>query len=141
MPGRSLVFLQRIAAVALALLVAGACASGGGSRASVSGSTVTAADLENVPFDNAYEVLESHNSVEIRGGTLYLRGRVASINDPTPALLVLDGTRMGGESAGVLQGIQVGSIARIEILRAAEATNRFGTQGGGGAVVIQTQRD
>lgn len=139
MPRRSLDFMQRIAALALALLVAGACASGG-SGASVSGSMVTAADLENVPFDNAYEVLESHNSVDIRGGTLYLRGRVASINDPTPALLILDGTRMGGESAAVLQGIEVGSIERIEILRPSEATNRFGTQGGGGAVLIQTRR-
>ncbi len=136
----SVIFMQRLAAVVLGLLVAGACASGG-SGASVSGSTVTAADLENVPFTNAYEVLASHNSVDIRGGTLYLRGRGAGgINEPEPALLVLDGTRMGGESAAVLQGIEVDTIDRIEILRPAEATNRFGTQGGGGAVVIRTRR-
>ncbi len=132
--------MRRASLIVVTLLVAAACASSG-SRASVSSSVITASDLETVPFTNALEVLERHNSVEFRGGEIYLRGRGQdTFENPASALVVVDAARLGGSVEPVLEGIATERIDRIEIMRPAEATTRFGMDGQGGAVVIRTKR-
>lgn len=74
-------------------------------------------------------------------GVLRLRVRGAtSINGSNEPLLVIDGMPIaGGASSGALDGLQPSDIARVSVLKDAEAAI-YGSQGANGVVLINTKR-
>jgi iron complex outermembrane receptor protein len=74
-------------------------------------------------------------------GVLRLRVRGASsFNGSTEPLLVIDGMPIaGGASSGALDGLQPSDIARVSVLKDAEAAI-YGSQGANGVVLINTKR-
>lgn len=125
----------------LAVLALGCASGGGGSSTSISGMTITAEDLARTAYSDAYEVLAQHRLIDFQGDAMVLRDRGASSFQREAAmLLVIDGSPMGISARSLLQGTPIEDIQRIEILRASQAASRFGTQAGGGAVLITTSQ-
>ncbi len=137
--------MERVAIAAvlgvLAVLALGCASGGGGSSTSIRGMTITAEDLANTHYRDAYEVLDQHRLVIFQGDAMLLRDRgPSSFQREQAMLLVIDGSPMGLSARPLLQGTPIEDIERIEILRASQAASRFGTQAGGGAVLITTSQ-
>jgi len=71
----------------------------------------------------------------------WLRGRRGRISMQDPAagevVVYLDGVRFGGQRA--LASIRVEGVLDVTFLAASDATTRFGTGHGGGAILIRTR--
>jgi hypothetical protein len=88
-------------------------------------------EIQAAAVATAYEAV-----ARLRPEWLRQRGRV-SIRDPGAGALVvyLNGMRQGGASA--LEGIAAENVAGMEYLNGSEATTRFGTGHGGGAILVR----
>jgi hypothetical protein len=88
-------------------------------------------EIQAATVATAYEAV-----ARLRPEWLRQRGRV-SIRDPGAGALVvyLNGMRQGGASA--LEGIAAENVAGMEYLNGSEATTRFGTGHGGGAILVR----
>ena len=122
--------------VAAAVLSAPGCSSATqtGARApSVSRRVLLADEIGAVPAASAYEAVS-----RLRPEWLRRRGQI-SIRDPSAGEVVvyLDGVRFGGP--GSLRNIRAESILQMEYLDASDATTRFGTGHGGGAILVRTR--
>ncbi|MGV6831988.1 MAG: carboxypeptidase-like regulatory domain-containing protein, partial [bacterium] len=73
-------------------------------------------------------------SVDRETGLVYLRGGKSSINQDYPAAWEVDGNFTQEEPLG----INLNEIKEIRLLRGLAATNKYGTLGAGGVIVVKT---
>jgi hypothetical protein len=92
---------------------------------------ITAEEIAEARYANAYQLVEG-----LRPGWLRIRGR-NSISRTEFVRVYVDGTPRGG--VGVLRQIPVTSLRAVEHLTGAEATQRFGTDHGAGAILITSR--
>lgn len=76
--------------------------------------------------------------VRLRPEWLHRRGPI-SVNDPTAGELVVYVNGMRHGRLDYLQTIRVEMVEQMEYLDASDATTRFGTGHGGGAIVVLTR--
>jgi hypothetical protein len=90
-------------------------------------------ELHGVTAVDVYEAVQ-----RLRPEWLRRRGQI-SIQDPTAGEVVvyLDGVRFGGPRS--LQNVRIESVQHMEYLDAGDATMRFGTGHGGGAILVRTR--
>jgi hypothetical protein len=137
---------SRSAFLGFSLVTLVACASGTGGAAggSATGDVVTARDLAGTTWTTAYEVLQNNHHLRVTDEGVFLRNRgplsINAANQDLSMLLVLDGTQIHNGVPDVLRSIEVHQIRSIRILTGGEAGSRFGSEGGSGVLIIQTQR-
>jgi hypothetical protein len=126
--------MQRHFIAALALLATAACAQPQtGKTAPKNRNLITADEIATVSGSDAYQVIE-----ELRPAFLQSHGGVSPHNDAPPtALVYIDGVQAGGLSA--LHNITASGLFSIQYLDAMQATQRYGTVAGGGAILITTK--
>lgn len=121
-------------AVTLFTLVGGAaCATTGESSSSSSRrNEITLEELETTSVDDVMEAISLLRPQ-------WLRARPARTPaDPNPVVgVVIDG-RVNSRREDLAQ-IPISDVARIQFLNAADATIRFGTGYGGGAIIVTTR--
>lgn len=129
------------AAGALLVFSVSACASGGAAsppatgtdRQRSSSSILTADEIAKTGQSNAYHAIQSSRPQWLRARPLgSSRGGFAAIQ------VYLEGARYG--TASSLQQIPAISIREIRYLDALEATTRFGTEHGSGAILVFLKR-
>ena len=127
--------------IALAACATGSAGVGGGSA---TGSVITARDLQGTTWTTAYEVLQNNHNLRVTDQGVFLRNRgplsINASNQDLSMLLVLDGTQIHRGVPDILRSIDVHQIVRIRILTGGEAGSRYGTEGGSGVLIVQTQR-
>ena len=115
--------------------IALACSGAARRQASPPSTTVLIAD--EIQASGARTVHEAVS--RLRPG--WLRGRRGRISMQDPAagevVVYLDGVRYGGQRA--LASIRVETVLDLTFLAASDATTRFGTGHGGGAILIRTR--
>lgn len=127
-PTRRQIILTFVAAFGFAALTAG-CASGGGEgRPRQDPNLITAEELANYTSLTCYEVIQ-----RLRPRWLQRRG---SEEDP---VVYQDGSRVGS-AADVLGGMIATDVQSMRYLDASNATTRYGTGHGAGAIEITTRR-
>ena len=111
----------------------GATAGGATRGPATSRRVLTAEEIRAVSATDAFEAVQ-----RLRPEWLRRRGQV-SIQDPSAGEVViyLDGVRFGGPRS--LEGLRAESIVHMEYLDASDATTRFGTGHGGGAILVRTR--
>lgn len=122
--------------LALGVVVAAAAACSTTARTggpSPSRQTLLADEIQSVAATTAYEAVS-----RLRPEWLRRRGQI-SIQDPSAGEVVvyLDGVRYGGPRS--LGGIRAEIVQQMEYLDASDATTRFGTGHGGGAILVRTR--
>lgn len=121
-----------------ATLAVAACASSGArtTTASAPKETITRAQIDANHFVNAYDAVSTLHPTWLRR-----RGDDTFGNPSAFGSLVvyLDGVRMG--DAETLRQITASAIVTIRHLDAADATSRFGTGHGQGAILVSTRPD
>lgn len=152
--------MRKLAVVLVAAALTGAlgaCAStGSGGGGGLSGSEVTAQELQEAPWSDMYAALSSHSWLDTQAGGFIISNRgatglgggdlggqpegTAPQSDPSArlALVMLDGSPITSNAESVLRGIDPEDVARVRILRPSEAATRFGVQGQNGAILIET---
>lgn len=90
-------------------------------------------EIEAIAATTAYDAVS-----RLRPEWLRRRGQI-SLQDPSAGEVVvyLDGVRYGGPRS--LETIRVEIVAHMEYLDASDATTRFGTGHGGGAILVRTR--
>jgi len=119
------------ARLAIAVSVLGmACAQAMQPRGTPSRRVLRGEEIQAASVTTAYEAVS-----RLRPEWLRRRGRM-SIRDASAGVVVvyLNGQRQGGASA--LSGITAGAVLEMEYLDGPEATIRFGTGHGGGAILV-----
>lgn len=120
--------ILRLSLVALPVFLVSACASGGTGTASRSSSSViTLEELETVATFSAYDAIT-------RLRPRWLRSRT-SRDEPK---VFLNGAALGGLEA--LRTVQASSLFEIRYLNGRDATTRYGTGFGGGAIELRSRR-
>lgn len=134
------------ATVAVIMLGSQAC---GHQRSSTAGTpsrsgVITAADIERSGAKNAWEALRRHggNHLLIRENARSDDARIThrganSLLLSNQILVIVDGVHLTGWS--YLREIPAFSVADIRIMSAREATLKYGTPAGNGAVVVRTR--
>jgi hypothetical protein len=85
--------------------------------------------------DNAYDVIR-----RLRPSFLRTRGVSTMGRSDEPVLVVyLDMVKVAGTSYAALKGISSAHIRSIEYLNGIDATTRFGTDHGAGAILVSTR--
>jgi TonB-dependent receptor-like protein len=122
-----------VAAVAIAATLACSSATTQGSRTATSRRVLLGDEIRSVSATSAHEAVQ-----RLRPEWLRRRGQI-SIRDPSAGevIVYLDGVRYGGP--GSLQNIRAEMIMQMEFLDASDATTRFGTGHGGGAILVRTR--
>ena len=126
--------MRRIAIVVAALLTLGACAARKpGHLAPKDRNMITADEIARANASNAYEIIE-----RLRPAFLRTRGAESLQNTapPTP-IIYLDGMRYGTLQS--LVNVPAMGIVSIQYLSAIDATQRFGFDNSGGAILITTK--
>ncbi|MFO7261248.1 MAG: hypothetical protein DIU52_008825 [bacterium] len=123
-----------LATLCLVLLTGACSATHTKSRPTRDRNVLTAAELERVAAETAYEAIQ-----RLRPEFLRVRGRI-SLENPSASLPVvyLDDIRLGGPDA--LRSIRVADVYEIRYLGAADATTRYGTGHAGGVIAVVTRR-
>jgi hypothetical protein len=109
-----------------------ACASGGGGGSRPAGATtnrIVRAEIVALTSMNALQAIE-------RLRPRWLQGRAGTAADPP--VLYVDGARRGATSD--LASMRADDIEQMEFMSASDATTRYGTGHGGGAVQVTTRR-
>lgn len=107
----------------LLLLVAGACASAGGSGTSRNSNRITAEELETVATFSAYEAVR-----RLRPAWLRVRTQAA------PPVVFLDGVQMGGPET--LENFRASQFREILHRSGPDATTLYGTGVAGGTIEL-----
>lgn len=127
-PSRRQIIFTFVAACGLTAVAAG-CASGGGEGGPRRDpNLITAAELADYSNLTCYDVIQ-----RLRPRWLQRRG-----SDQNP-VVYQDGSRVG-EAEGVLSGMPVNEVESLRYLDASNATTRYGTGHGAGAIEITTRR-
>ena len=105
--------------------------SASGSRPSHSRDRITADELANIDVQNALQAVQ-----RLRPNFLQNRGGAASslTQGPQDVVVYVDQTRMGGPST--LSQINIADVKEIQWLNGTDATQRFGTGHGSGAIIV-----
>ena len=121
----------RSATIVLVVGFLSACATGApGSGSASTRNVITAEQLADMNQGSAYDAVQ-------RLRPRWLQGRgVSSVRSGTPELaqVYLDGALVGGLQA--LTRISISNIREIRYLDGRDATTRFGTGHGGGAILV-----
>ena len=117
------------------MLLLPACASsgaaGGGSSPRRNSNVLTAEDLATYQQDSLHDAIR-------RLRATWLRRRGAGTSTSVEVVQVyVDNARMGDSNA--LRNIAVNDVARVEYMNGGDATTRFGTGHGGGAILVTTR--
>lgn len=124
---------RRMFLLPLALLLVSCATTQGGSRRSTG--ALTAEEIGELVVTTAYEAVE-----QARPQWLRSRSSPSMANpDPMPPVLYVDGLRFS--DVDELRRIRADTIERMEFLSPTDATNRFGTNHGGGAILVTTRSD
>lgn len=118
-------------AFALALGVT-ACASGGGGGSRPAGASSTRIVNEEIVALGQVTALQAIERLRPR----WLQSRAGIGGDPP--VLYVDGARRG--SVGDLSSMRTSDIEQMEYMSGSDATTRFGTGHGGGAIMVTTRR-
>lgn len=118
--------LLRIPALVLTLLLA-ACASGASPSSGGSSNVLSAEDLDQVQNLSAYDAIQ-----RLRPQWLQVRA-----NNP-PAQVIMNGSPMGG-GPEMLRTVQVSDLTSIRYRNGRDATTRYGTGYGGGAIELNSR--
>lgn len=113
------------------ILLACAATQGTGSRRS--SRVLTADEIAEMVVTTAYDAVQQYR-------THWLHSRAApTFSNPnaSPPVLYLDGIRM--DDISELGRIRADVVERMEYLSPSEATNRFGTNHNGGAILVTTR--
>jgi hypothetical protein len=117
--------------LALTLAVATtACATTGERQPTGNPNLITAEQIEQSTATNAYDLVQN-----LRPRWLQVRGMTGAPTGETA--VYLDGTRFGEIDA--LRRLNARGLRSLEFLNPTEATNRFGTGHGHGAILITTR--
>jgi TonB-dependent Receptor Plug Domain len=93
---------------------------------------ITSEEIATVSVSDAYQLIQ-----QLRPNFLRTQGGVSSHNDAPPVPLVfVDGVQIGDVTA--LHNVSSSGIVSVEYLNGMMATQRFGTNAGGGAIMITT---
>lgn len=110
-----------------------ACATTGGPRARSGSNTLTAEEISELVVQTAYEAVQVS-----RPQWLVARGSGSVRNPvPQPPVVYVDGVRMG--DVDELRRIRANVVQQMEFLSASDATNRYGTNHTGGAILVTTR--
>lgn len=120
-------------AVAALVAVAGCGAPKTGKTPPRVRNMITADEIASVNAANAYEVIKRLQPSFLKTRGVMTHGMTA----PTP-IVIVDGAPYGELSA--LYNVSASTIESIQYLDALEATQRFGREGGAGAILITTKR-
>ena len=121
----------------LALLAAHGCAGTGGKatksdpRPARRADVITIDEIERRQWPNVYEMIR-----ELRGGWLADRGRDTLLGQPTEIQVHLDDMRLG--SVSQLHSLPVSGITYVRFFDGIEASGRWGTGYGKGAIYLST---
>jgi len=120
--------LRRLPVLVFVLLLA-ACASGGSGGSSGGGGSnmLNAQDLEQVQNLSAYDAIQ-----RLRPQWLNVRA-----NNPPPQI-IMNGSPMGG-GPEMLRTVQVSDLTAIRYRNGRDATTRYGTGYGGGAIELSAR--
>ena len=110
----------------------------------LSGTTVTAADIDQSPQQPIEKVLQSRvpgvTITRTANGWLSIRIRGAtSINGNNEPLYIIDGLPIQPGPDGSLVGINPHDIASIEVLKDASELAMYGLRGANGVILIKTK--
>jgi TonB-dependent starch-binding outer membrane protein SusC len=142
--------------LALAIVVAGCSKSGKPSvapspdpsarePASVSASTVSAADIDKTPGESIEKTLEGRVAGVVvsrspdGGIAVRIRGATSPYGNSDP-LYVLDGLPIQPGPNGSLSGINPNDIESIRVLKDPAETAFYGSRGANGVIVIKTKK-
>ncbi len=124
---------KRVLLLPLATILLACAATQGTGGPRRSSRVLTADEIAEVAVTTAYEALERYRPQ-------WLRSRASpTFNNPnaSPPVLYLDGIRL--DDISELGGIRADVVERMEYLSPSDATNRFGTNHNGGAILITTR--
>ena len=125
--------MRALSALVLGVVVA-SCGGGSGSGSAASAprnrDVVTRAQIEALNVGDAYEVIQ-------RMRRDYLMGRGSGTRQ-SYAVVYVDGVRKTGFDT--LRSMRAANIEEIRFISAVDATTRFGTDHGGGAIEIKTRQ-
>jgi hypothetical protein len=137
-----------VACGALLALAAAGCATAGssgstGASASQSsaprrgsGNLITETEINSSGVSNAYELIQRLRPAWLRSrGTSSVNGSAGGGDTP---VVYMDASQLGDLST--LNSVSIQSIRQIQFLNATDATQRFGTNLTGGAIVITSKR-
>ena len=118
--------LLRLPTMVLALLLA-ACVSGSGGSSSGNSSLLSAEDLSEVANLSAYDAIQ-----RLRPQWLQVRA-----NNPPPQVIMNGSPMVGGPE--MLRTVQVSDLTSIRYRNGRDATTRYGTGYGGGAIELSSR--
>jgi outer membrane cobalamin receptor len=126
--------LSTITVVLLAACTSSSMKSSSAPRASRD--HITRAQIEQMPVQNAYELVQ-----RLRPEYLREQRGVSSLRVTTPLLAVVyvDGVRRGRPES--LRELRPTEIEEIRFMNGTDATTRYGTDHGGGVIDVKTRRD
>ena len=120
----------------LAAGVAGCASPSGGAPATQqsrpragSRNVITAEEITTIDVQNALQAVQ-----RLRPNFLQTRGNVSITQGKQEIVVYIDQTRMGGPSA--LAQIPITEVREIQYLSGTDATQRFGTGHGSGAIIV-----
>lgn len=118
----------------LVTIMAGGCASTGGSSAQSGDSpdVLRAAEIDDAYVDTAWEAVQRLRPQMLRG-----RGNISIRNDPGGPVVYVDGISVGDVNA--LHSIRAADVRLIRYLDARDATTRFGTGHAAGVILVETR--
>jgi outer membrane cobalamin receptor len=126
---RSLFVMATIAAAA-------ACSSGGGAgdgAPRTSREVIIRSQIESMNATDAYDVVQ-----RIRPEFLRQRGASSIAGGAQLAVVYVDGVRRGGPEA--LRSLRATEVEEIRFVNGTDATTRYGTDHGGGAIEVKSRR-
>lgn len=125
---RSLLVIVSIAAAA-------ACSSRSGSEQTPrpSREVITRTQIESMNATDAYDVVQ-----RIRPEFLRQRGASSIQGGAQLAVVYVDGVRRGGPTA--LRQLRASEVEEIRFISGTDATTRYGTDHGGGAIEVKSRR-
>ena len=129
-----MMFKSPVSIIALALVMASCSSAGTGSASSRNSNVVTAEELAEVDYLNCLEAVQRlrPNWLRVRGQATFNRQASSGIR------LYVDGRRRNNIIE--LENIPAADIRRMRYLTSREATTRYGTDHGDGAILVETKR-
>ena len=112
-----------------------------GSKPSSTGSAKTTTQKDYSNYANMFDVLRSIGGITVKQGSsgveVSIRGSQSITNTNEP-LFVLNGVPVG-RTFGSISHVNPVNVAEVRVQRSLAATNRWGSEGNSGAILIKTK--